>query len=99
MGEHIASGKVLPWRTNHRHLKIEDAPRPPKYDLVFIDGGHNYSDAFRDIQFAISVVESGGTICGHDYDIGSPGVVQATQELFSHVNRFQNTRMWFAVLP
>jgi predicted O-methyltransferase YrrM len=99
MGEHIASGKVLPWKADHNNLDISQAPKPPKYDLIFIDGSHQPEDVSRDIKFALSVVEAGGTICGHDYYIGSPGVVIAVNEQLGNVEVGKNSRIWFHVCP
>ena len=48
-------------------------------DMVFIDGGHEYEDAKRDIEIWKSRVKSGGMLCGHDRNF--PGVYRAINEL------------------
>jgi predicted O-methyltransferase YrrM len=94
MGEHIASGKVLPWKANHKSLDIATSPVQPKFDMVFVDGQHDYDSVYRDIQFGLSVLETGGLICGHDYDITSPGVVMAVNGLIDGFTVGENTRIW-----
>jgi len=98
MGEHIASGRVLPWKADHKTLDFTQAPKPPKYDMVFIDGSHRHEDVLRDIQTALSVLEAGGTICGHDYDMGCPGVVMAVNELLQGFAVGEHTRIWWKVI-
>ena len=96
MGEHIQSGKVLPWKIDHRDMAehISEAPKPPKYDMVFIDGSHKHEDISRDIQFASSVLEAGGLMCGHDYDLATPGVAMAVNQLLPGFTVVPESRIW-----
>lgn len=38
-----------------------------KYDLIFIDGAHDYESVMADIRIAEEWVAPGGIICGHDF--------------------------------
>jgi predicted O-methyltransferase YrrM len=40
-----------------------------KYDFIFIDGGHEYSQVKQDILDAIPLVKDGGILSGHDLDL------------------------------
>jgi predicted O-methyltransferase YrrM len=55
-------------------------------DMVFIDGDHTYKGVKQDIDTWLPKMKKGGIICGHDYDIGWPGVVQAVDETFGKTN-------------
>jgi hypothetical protein len=92
MGEHITSGKVIPWKANHKDKSL---PYPQTFDMVFVDGQHDYDSVYRDIQFGLSVLEPGGLICGHDYDITTPGVVMACNNLLEGFAVGPNTRIWY----
>lgn len=48
-------------------------------DMVFIDGGHDYESARRDIKLWKPKLRPGGLLCGHDRD--QPGVARAINEL------------------
>lgn len=54
--------------------KAEEKP-----DMIFIDGGHDYSDVKRDILAWRERLAPGGLLCGHDRDW--PGVQKAINEL------------------
>lgn len=51
------------------------------FDMLFIDGDHQYQQVKLDIQNYMKLLKPGGLICGHDYP-GYPGVVKAVNELF-----------------
>jgi hypothetical protein len=99
LSQHIASGRVLPWKADHGSLDFANAPQPPKYDMVFIDGSHRYENVMRDIKTALSVLEPNGLLCGHDYDMGSPGVVQACTEILGTFNVAEHSRIWWKEIP
>lgn len=51
------------------------------FDLIYIDGDHEYNGVKIDLSLALLKVKTGGLICGHDYNINTfPGVVQAVNE-------------------
>jgi hypothetical protein len=53
-----------------------------KFDLIYIDGGHEYNDVITDVNDFLPRVKSGGIIAGHDYSCDYPGVEKAVKELF-----------------
>jgi predicted O-methyltransferase YrrM len=63
-------------------------------DLVFIDGDHTHKGVLRDIENYLPKVKPGGTICGHDYAVGWPGVVKAVDSRFDKVNKVGT--IWYA---
>jgi predicted O-methyltransferase YrrM len=54
-------------------------------DMVFIDGDHTYRGVKGDIDTWLPKIKKGGLICGHDYGVEWPGVVQAVNEKFKDV--------------
>jgi predicted O-methyltransferase YrrM len=55
--------------------------KPAVFDLVFVDGAHDFEAARRDANSAAGLVRSGGTIIFHDCSNGWPGVMAAVQWL------------------
>ena len=54
-------------------------------DFVFIDADHSYESVKEDIIAWFPKVKYGGIISGHDYHMGAPGVMIASNELFGFV--------------
>jgi len=48
-------------------------------DMIYVDGGHNYSECFSDLVHYSYVLSHWGVIVGDDFDVGFPGVVTAAQ--------------------
>ncbi len=74
------------------------------FDLIFIDGAHDYESVRNDIKIAFSALKPGGLICGHDYHTAGKGVVRAVTELVAAVPSIKvkqvidHTSIWFAVV-
>ena len=51
------------------------------YDVVYIDGNHDYFSVVTDINNSLIRLKLGGIICGHDYNTDTPGVIKAVGEL------------------
>lgn len=55
-------------------------------DILFIDGDHSYEGCKKDIEVWYPYIKKGGVIFLHDYDISSPGVIQAVDEFIKKEN-------------
>ncbi|MCX5815078.1 MAG: glycosyltransferase [Proteobacteria bacterium] len=72
------------------------------FDLIFVDGAHDYENVRRDITAALKCIKPGGIICGHDYHTGGVDVIRAVHELiFSGTPPVEHgviggTSIWFA---
>lgn len=44
------------------------------FDLIFIDGSHNYKDVLFDIKYSKKILKDGGIIVGDDYEVKSSDV-------------------------
>lgn len=63
-------------------VKLLEKSHGQVFDMVFIDGSHEYKGARSDILEYRKLVKPGGLLCGHDYSPAAwPGVVQAVNEL------------------
>src|ERR1700723_2365226 len=61
---------------------INPADYNPPFDMIFIDGAHDYVSVSRDIKKWKSFITPGGLISGHDFSEGYPGVERAVLESF-----------------
>lgn len=62
-----------------------------KFDLIYIDGSHEYEDVKQDIIESLKHVKEGGIISGHDYNSKSIGVIQAVNEFFNNVEIYEDS--------
>lgn len=58
------------------------------FDMVFVDGSHDYQNVLRDSQLALSVLRPGGVIAFHDYQSCNPEVVQVVDRLMAEGWKF-----------
>lgn len=63
------------------------------FDFIYIDGDHRYEGVKFDIAQAQRLIRKGGTIAGHDYDVGHPDVIKAVEEVFGLPNH--DGRVWW----
>ena len=82
--------KVRPLVVDHKDAHFVGV-RP---DMVFIDGDHEYENVLVDIEFWKLLLQPGGLLCGHDWDV-FPGVNRAVQELLPGAQVAPNTNIWF----
>ena len=73
------------------------------FDLIFIDGAHDYENVFQDITVSLQCLKPSGIICGHDYHTdGGQDVIKVVNELifsnqrFSEHGVFNDSTLWFA---
>ena len=76
-----------------------DEPLPDDgYDLVFIDGAHDYESVSGDIRLALQVLDPGGLLAFHDYRSIDPGVTAAVDELLANGGELLSTHSSLAVV-
>lgn len=68
-----------------------------RFDMVFIDGDHEYQSVCEDIRWWTPLVASGGILCGHDYQ-DAIGVEQAVSELLPMATVVEETTIWWVRL-
>jgi hypothetical protein len=56
------------------------------YDVVYIDGCHDYDCVKQDIELYYPKIKQNGFLCGHDYTDSWPGTKLAIQEFFAQNN-------------
>jgi precorrin-6B methylase 2 len=58
---------------------------PPVYDLIFIDGSHDFESVARDAELALGCLKPGGLLAFHDYQSGrgDEGVTRAVDDLLT----------------
>lgn len=72
------------------------------FDLIFIDGAHDYQSVRFDILTCMAALKPGGILTGHDYHSLGHGVRQAVNELVGYVDTIrikgviEQTYIWFA---
>lgn len=72
------------------------------FDLIFIDGAHDYDSVRADIMIGLSALRPGGLLTGHDYHSCGHGVRQAVNVMLglspsiSSKGVIEHTFIWFA---
>jgi len=66
-----------------------------QFDFIFIDASHDHANVKADILAWGPLLTEGGTLCGHDYHNGAPGVVQAVNELLTGFKTFES--IWYVI--
>ena len=72
------------------------------FDLIFIDGAHDYENVSNDIKISLRCLKPGGILCGHDYHSGGEEVIRAVTDLVVKdptILKFRvipETSIWFA---
>jgi predicted O-methyltransferase YrrM len=82
MQDRIADLKLMPVRMDS--VKAASVLRNMQFDMVFIDGSHDFDSVMADITAWQPLIRQGGIICGHDR--GYPPVAQAVATLLGEVS-------------
>lgn len=66
------------------------------FDIIYIDGNHDYYSVANDLKVWFPKLKAGGYICGDDLTTGWPGVIEAVEEKFGKsVKKFSNQQWYF----
>jgi predicted O-methyltransferase YrrM len=97
LGDHLWNGTVKALRMTSLEAAAAFSGDGTRFGFIFIDGDHSYESVRNDILAWRPLLEKGGTISGHDFDIGGyPGVVQAVRELIAPVpNQVGGSSLWY----
>lgn len=80
-------------------LSPEDPLPEGGFDLVFIDGAHDYESVRHDIERSLAALTPGGLLAFHDYhSSGDPGVTAAVDELLADGGELLSTYSTLAVV-
>ncbi len=71
--------------------KVHHQFKEEQFDLIFIDGMHDYESVMRDINDYWPKLKNGGIMCLHDYQKDWPGVIKAVDKKFGKPNSVHDT--------
>ena len=95
LADHIGT-RVIPMRMFSAYAYEWLEPVGMKFDMVFIDGSHDFGHVTGDIQMFRRLLKPNGLICGHDYgEPTCPEVAPAVNAQFEHITVYD--RIWSAV--
>lgn len=75
---------ILQYDTTLQREELCEALASQTFDVVFIDGNHEYGHVKNDLEIAKQFLAENGTICGHDWQMD--GVKHAVKEELGYVH-------------
>jgi hypothetical protein len=63
-------------------------------DIVFFDGDHSREGLARELATWVPKIKPNGLLCGHDYNVGFPGVIQTVDATFPNRSLVPDTSIW-----
>ena len=106
-GDFLKSTEVFGESINHLRGKTSDFGDillEDSFNMVFIDGAHDYENVSLDIDTSLKILKPGSIICGHDYHSAGVGVKKAVNEKIFDNPAMKNdgiipeTSIWIAIL-
>lgn len=93
LADHLESGKLIVHDEDHETLEPLGV-----FDMIFIDGGHEYFEFKHDLEVWMPHITDCGLLCGHDYDLAYPGILRGLAEVFGPANIAvaPGTAIWYA---
>ncbi len=79
LSDHIG-GNLTPWRMASVAGAKKARSSGFKFDLIFIDAGHNYEDVVADVNAWRPLLLPNGVLCGHDYVTHHADVIMAVDQ-------------------
>jgi predicted O-methyltransferase YrrM len=67
-------------------------------DFIYIDANHEYEYVMSDINESLKMIKKGGIISGHDYNLETPGVIKAVDEIFGNNIKIYSDSSWLVKL-
>ena len=96
----IAAHRVQRLMVDHAQLSADQLRKllkkiklEPQFDMIFIDGDHQYASVKHDIELWRPLLADGGLLCGHDS--GFPGVAKAITEFIPGHQLVAGTQIWY----
>ncbi len=96
--DELTKSKIEQIYQDSRTLNLEDKNLVNKFDLIFIDGGHDYDTVKNDTQKALKMSRDDAVIIWHDYRSSIHSDVTTFIDEFSRENRvfyIENTMLVF----
>lgn len=86
-----------------RGISPEQVQFTKNIDLFFLDAAHSNPSDWNNLQYFVPLINSGGIVCGHDYDSFFPDVIDNVRRLEKLLSRpatvYDGTSIWSIEVP